>query len=131
MQSTWDEVFVDLIDKYGERIPHVVEVNEAVFSIVSFSLLSLLLFFYATDCAQVNQRIYEWCALFGSAALTIVNALFNNSEDFNTDDARVTFAKGQLSNLAFLYSKAEGNDKLVCSVPTAVLVYQNANPHEW
>ena len=36
MQSTWDEVFVDSIDKYGECIPHVVEINEAVFSIVSF-----------------------------------------------------------------------------------------------
>jgi hypothetical protein len=49
-------------------------------------------------------------------ALAIVNALFDNSEDFNTDDARMTFAKDQLNNLAFLYSKAEGDDKSVSSV---------------
>jgi hypothetical protein len=48
--------------------------------------------------------------------LAIVNALFDNSEDFDTDDARVSFAEGQLKNLAFLYSKADGDKKSVRSV---------------
>jgi hypothetical protein len=34
MLNIWDAIFVDSDGKYGGSIPHVVEVNEAVFSIV-------------------------------------------------------------------------------------------------
>jgi hypothetical protein len=62
----------------------------------------------------VNQRIYEWRASFGSAALAIVNAFFSSHRSFDANEARVDFAQHQLKNFAFLYQKADGDDKTVC-----------------
>ncbi|MGH7238925.1 MAG: hypothetical protein ACREHG_02545 [Candidatus Saccharimonadales bacterium] len=62
---------------------------------------------------KTNQRVYEWRAAFGSAALSIVNAFFESNDEFNTNEARVEFAEYQLKNFAFLYQKAVGNDRLV------------------
>jgi hypothetical protein len=63
---------------------------------------------------QTNQRVYEWRAAFGSTAIAIVNAFFNHHSTFDTAKARTDFAVKQIKNLAFLYHKAEGDDKTVC-----------------
>jgi hypothetical protein len=76
---------------------------------------------------QTNQRVYEWRNGFGSSALAIVNAFLDHHEEFNSDDARAEFAETQLTDLAFLYEKATGEDKtvtkfqLIISVLTACL----------
>jgi hypothetical protein len=65
---------------------------------------------------QTHQRICEWRSAFGSAALAIVNAFFDNNDEFKTDQAHVDFAENQLRHFAFLYSSSTGDDSSVCAL---------------
>lgn len=73
----------------------------------------------------------EWRSTFGSAAIAMINALFEsnkNNEAVQTDEDRVEYAKHMLENLRFLYSTADGDDQRVMSnsliyhIPTDILM---------
>jgi hypothetical protein len=46
-------------------------------------------------------------------ALTFLSAFYRNNEGFETDDARIEFARDRIENLKFLYEVAEGDDETV------------------
>jgi len=51
---------------------------------------------------QIDQRVCEWHGRFASAALSIINAYFDDN-DYNTDDSRQDFAASSLESWEFLY----------------------------
>ena len=93
LQLTWDTVYKD-----EPFVRHTILPSKAVFSVAA-------------------QHACEWRAGFGSSALTFLNAFFINNPRYDTDEARVTFAKERLENFKFLYEFAEGDDRNVRSTP--------------
>jgi hypothetical protein len=62
------------------------------------------------------QRFSDtWRATVGSTAISIIDSVFQNSDDdFSTDDERQAFAEGQLEHLYFLYGETESKVRMVC-----------------
>jgi hypothetical protein len=53
--------------------------------------------------------------MLGSTAITIVNSVFENSDDdFSTDDERRVFAEEQVEHLYFLYGDTESKVRIIC-----------------
>ena len=46
-------------------------------------------------------------------ALTFLTTFYQNNEGFETDDARIEFARDRIENLKFLYEAAKGDDDMV------------------
>lgn len=59
-------------------------------------------FDYHDSFIQIDQRVWEWRGGFASAALSIVNAYFDDN-DFDSDESRREFATSALESWAFLY----------------------------
>jgi hypothetical protein len=88
-------------------------VKSAAFAVVSF------LFFQMVDksnIVQATQRITEWRSTFGSTAIAVVSAFFDNekhAERFSTNESRSALATNQLQYYRFIFAEAEGNDPKV------------------
>ena len=83
---------------YGDKIPHVIQ--GPVFTLVS--ILILLPKNSDYSFIQVDQRVCEWRSGFASAALSIINAFFDDN-DYESDNSREEFAKSALDSWTFLY----------------------------
>ena len=92
-QKIWDFI-------YGDKIPHVITVQGPVFTLVS--ILILLPRNSDNSFIQVDQRVCEWRSGFASAALSIINAFFDDN-DYESDNSREEFAKSALDSWTFLY----------------------------
>ena len=67
-----------------------------------------------TIICQVSQWLSEWCGSFGSTAIAIVNAFFDNNDNYHdSNDMRQVFATHMLEKLWFVYCQAKGNDAKV------------------
>jgi hypothetical protein len=53
---------------------------------------------------QADQRLCEWRSAFGSAAVTILLAFFEDSDDLTTDEERRQYAEDGLFRYAFMYN---------------------------
>lgn len=62
----------------------------------------------------MSQRFSEWRSSFGSAAIAIVNAFFDDNDDYRDSDMmRQEFATHMLDKLRFVYRHNRGDDKKV------------------
>lgn len=93
LQLVWNKSFED-----EPCVRHTILPSKAVFSVAA-------------------QRTCEWCAAFGSTALSFLNAFFTTNPGFDTNEARVAFSTHQLQFFRFLYEFAEGDNKNVRSTP--------------
>ena len=60
------------------------------------------------------QQFSKWCSSFGSAAMAIVNAFFDDNDDYwDSNSMRQEFATYMLEKLRFVYRHHKGNDKTV------------------
>ena len=68
---------------------------------------------------QASQRLSDsWRSVFGSCAIVILNAFFEDHDQYrDSDNMRQEFARHSLDLLRFSYRKAKGNDRRV-SFPT-------------
>jgi hypothetical protein len=74
--------------------------------------------------------VCEWRSGFASAALTIVQAFYDDN-DFETDESRQAFARDALENYSFLYRevsmhKNEVSDWSCCQVSLLIHFSRNA-----
>ena len=62
--------------------------------------------------SQASQQLRDgWRSTFGSAAIAIVNAFFDDHVDYrDSDDMRQEFAPHMLDHSRFAYRHAHGND---------------------
>jgi len=70
---------------------------------------------------QAQQRSSDsWRSAIGSSALSIVNALFDANDEFNTNEARQNFATDIIESLGFVYENtdSEVSDTLSCTIAT-------------
>jgi len=85
-----------------------------------------------TIICQVSQRLSEWRGSFGSAAIAIVNAFFDDNDNYrDSNDMRQEFATHMLEKLRFVYRQAKGNDAKVihflCTIQHANYdIYRNS-----
>jgi hypothetical protein len=68
---------------------------------------------------QAEQRVYEWRASFGSAALSMINQFFDSHGLFKTNESRKLFADHELDNLRFLFSDSESENPKVSFLASA------------
>ena len=85
---------------YGDKVPHIVTVQGPVFALVSVSIL--LLYYSDYFLIQIDQRVCEWRGGFASAALSVVNAFFDDNK-YESDDSCQEFARSALESWEFLY----------------------------
>jgi hypothetical protein len=63
---------------------------------------------------QVSQRLSEWRSSFGSASIAIVNAFFDDNDNYrDSNSMRQEFATYIIEKLQFMYHHHKGNDKKV------------------
>jgi hypothetical protein len=69
---------------------------------------------------QIDQRVCEWRSGFASAALSIVNAYFDDNDDYESNDSRQEFAESALESYTFLYREisTDKNGEVSFSFPT-------------
>src|ERR1700722_7180611 len=85
-----------------------------------------------TIICQVSQRLSEWRGSFGSAAIAIVNAFFDDNDNYrDSNDMRQEFATHMLEKLRFVYRQAKGNDAkeihFLCTIQHANYdIYRNS-----
>jgi hypothetical protein len=72
------------------------------------------------------QQIDELHREFGSSGLTIVIVFYENTDNLDTNEKRVKFAKHMLEHLCFLYSQCNGEKKKVIHT---VSLFPAANCH--
>jgi hypothetical protein len=85
---------------YGDKIPHIITVQGPVFILVCISILcpSVLWLLFI----HIDQRVCEWHGGFSSAALSIVNAFFDDN-NYDSDHSHQEFANDALEVWSFLY----------------------------
>jgi hypothetical protein len=59
---------------------------------------------------QAEQRVYEWRASFGSAAVTMVNYFFESNDKFKTTELCQEFADYMLEHDRFIFSNTDSED---------------------
>jgi len=88
----------------------------AAFRIVSTSIIQFLGLTYF----QALQRSSEWQSSFGSAAIAVTCAYFDDethAKMYATDEAQAEFTENQLSHYRFVYKRADGNSRKVGRMP--------------
>jgi hypothetical protein len=93
LQAIWDKI-------YGVKIPYVITLNDAVFSIVSEQKKNFFLLLFLQAQQQASNT---WCNAVGSAGLTIVNAFFDSDDEFDTNEAQQAFATYMIEDSRCLY----------------------------
>ena len=77
-------------------------------------MLGSLFIQYFLIIYQVSQRLSKWRSGFGSATIAILNAFFNDNDEYReSNDMRQGFAMHMLDKLRFVYRHAKGNDPKV------------------
>jgi hypothetical protein len=67
-----------------------------------------------------QQSSDSWHSATGSSALSIVNALFDVNNEFNTNEAQQNFPTNIIESLGFVYKNidSEVSDTLSCTIAT-------------
>jgi hypothetical protein len=121
MQDIWNTI-------YDKNVTHTITLNDPVFAIVSHSYLFVFIYYIFL---QAQQRASDsWRSAIGSAALSIVNALFAANEEFGTNEARQEFAAEFIENLGFLYGNIDSKVSYMfsCTSRSSFLMFILAIP---
>ena len=63
---------------------------------------------------QVSQRLSKWRSSFGSAAIALLNAFFDDNNDYrDSNSMRQEFSTYMLDKMCFVYRDNDRNNKLV------------------
>ncbi|KAG2029185.1 hypothetical protein BDR03DRAFT_1018773 [Suillus americanus] len=62
-------------------------------------------------CYLVCQRIHEWCAGFGSTAVSILMAYFASTPEYKTQEACEEYAEDQLQDCRFVYEDPDNEEQ--------------------